>query len=77
MGRTIIIKQPKQRKVIPEVISFRNHIKNFADQENFDASRYAYSINLLNDVDGVLATARVSFTSAIAGGAKHWAQSIL
>jgi len=66
MGRTIIIKQPKQRKVIPEVISFRNHIKNFADQENFDASRYAYSINLLNDVDGVLATARVSFTSAIA-----------
>ena len=65
MGKTIIIKQPQQRKVIPEVITFRNHIKSFADQENFDASRYAYSINLLNDVDGVLATARLTFTSAI------------
>ncbi|MCK9209281.1 MAG: hypothetical protein M0P61_00455 [Ignavibacteriaceae bacterium] len=65
MGRIIEIKQPKQRKVIPEVIVYRNHAKNLADLQ-FDASRYAYSINTFNDVDGILATARLTFTSAIA-----------
>lgn len=65
--RLIELHQPKQRKVIPEVYSYYSNPKNLAESlVYFDASRYTYSINTYNDIDGVLATAKLTFTSAIA-----------
>jgi len=70
----IELKQPKERKVIPEVTVYltAESVKSSKDLHLmdgngvFDASRYTYSISTYNDLDGVLATAKITFTSAIA-----------
>lgn len=70
----IELKQPKERKVVPEVTVYltAESVKSSKDLHLmdgngvFDASRYAYSISTYNDIEGVLATAKLSFTSAIA-----------